>query len=632
MKNIQYIHQPTQVDYAMEYLEKEDIVAVDTETNGLDPITSDVLLLQVGNAYRQYVFDIHKLGESLGRVLTFLSREDIEKVMHNAKFDYSMILSNFGVSMPNVVCTYMGASLLTKGIVNISNGLDACLDKYLNIKVSKEEQKSFVGMKLGEEFTKGQIDYAGADVEHLIRLKEAQQDLLDARGMGELFLLESETTRVCGDLEVNGIFLNKKMWLALAEAAKGEAGKAKDELDEFFKDVCQWDIFGKPVINYNSPTQLQPLLEKITGQKLASTGVRDLERIDHPVIKALLKFRGARKKVTTYGEEFIKKYVHKKTGRLHSDFRQLGTDSGRMASRNPNMQNIPSADAYRHCFRAQGKDYKMISADFSGQELRLLAHISKEREFLFALENNMDLHSYSASLIFGVDYKNFFYFGEDGKKEVMQDDDRIDYEDLGLQEDGTVTDHVGDPIIRPKMKKKYRTPAKSITFGLIYGMGPGKLADTLDISIPEAIQLINKYFKTFPTIKKVLDDFTDQAMKNKYAYSPLDGRRRIFSGVDWDHDGKVAHMKNIAKNQPFQGAGASVTKLAMCRMKEKIDVNNWDAKLINVVHDEILIEVHESIAQEVAETLETEMCKAFNYYAPSVPMVAKAEIADHWVH
>lgn len=120
---------------------------------------------------------------------------------------------------------------------------------------------------------------------------------------------------------------------------------------------------------------------------------------------------------------------------------------------------------------------------------------------------------------------------------------------------------------------------------LIYGMGPGKLADSLSISIGEAKRLMRKYFDTFPTIKDLLDKLEKEAMENKYAYSPLDGRKRIFSGIDWDHGGKVAHMKNIAKNQPFQGAGASVTKLALCRMKKAIDAHNWDAKLILTVHD-----------------------------------------------
>jgi len=116
-------------------------------------------------------------------------------------------------------------------------------------------------------------------------------------------------------------------------------------------------------------------------------------------------------------------------------------------------------------------------------------------------------------------------------------------------------------------------------------MGPGKLSNDLGISLNDAKDLIEKYFTVFPTIKQTLDKVTNDAMKNGYAYSPLDGRRRIFHGVDWDDKGKVAHLKNVAKNQPFQGAGASVTKLALCWMKHEIDENVWDAKIVLVVHD-----------------------------------------------
>jgi len=219
------------------------------------------------------------------------------------------------------------------------------------------------------------------------------------------------------------------------------------------------------------------------------------------------------------------------------------------------------------------------------QELALIAYITEEPRFIEALNSNMDLHSYSASLIFGVDYEEFFYHGEDGKLEAIKEDDRLKLEELSLQKDDKVIDKSGDPLIRPNMKKNYRTPAKSITFGLAYGMGVGKLARDLGISWKEAKTLLNKYFETFPAIKAKLEEITENAMKNKYAFSPLDKRRRIFSGVDWDHDGKVSHLKNISKNQPFQGAGASITKLAMCRMKKEIYENGWDAKLVNVVHD-----------------------------------------------
>jgi len=635
MENIKYIDAPSKVDDALTELHGYPELGFDTETTGLDPLTDKVLLLQVGTPTVQFVFNVHEIGhENTMRVLHLLKQSEVTKVAHNAKFDYTMIKSNYGVDLPNIVCTMIGSMLLTKGIVSADNSLDGCLTKYLGMKMNKAKQKSFIDMKVGDSFTWSQILYAAKDVEMIIPLKNKIVDLLNERGMKQLSELEFETVRVCGDMQLNGIYLDGKKWLALLDDAKAMSKKAKAELDEHVKDHAQLDIFGVPTVNYASPLQLKPLIEKITGKALESTGVRDLERIDHPMVKSLLNFREAHKKVTTYGASFLQKHVHKKTKRVHSNFKQLGTDSGRMSSSSPNMQNIPSAQKYRSCFTNQKPGYKIISADFSGQELRLLAHISQEQAFIKALNENKDLHSYSASLIFGVPYEDFFYYGKDGIREACDDNDSLDPFELSLDsnQNDMVVDNVGDPLIRPEMKKKYRTPCKSITFGLIYGMGASKLADTLKITIAEAKELIGKYFDTFPTIRDLLDRLTQEAMARKYAYSPLDGRRRIFSGIDWDHGGKVAHMKNIAKNQPFQGAGASVTKLALCRMKHRIDSTGWDAKIINVVHDEILIEVLEEQAEEVAKALEEIMKESFNFYAPDIPMVAKAEIANEWRH
>ena len=211
----------------------------------------------------------------------------------------------------------------------------------------------------------------------------------------------------------------------------------------------------------------------------------------------------------------------------------------------------------------------------------------------------MDLHSYSASLIYNIPYDTFF----DDKGKLKDD-----------------------------MKKKYRTPAKSLTFGLIYGIGPMKLSLNLGIEIKEARNLMNKYFATFTYIKKTLDGLTTDAARNKYALSPLDGRRRDLTTFDWDDSRQVAHAFNIAKNLPFQGCGASTTKLAMCRLKRLFDKEKYDAKIINAIHDEILVEVHKDEAEEVAEHVKTAMVGAFNHYAPSVPMEVDPAIAREWVH
>lgn len=367
MKNIIHVNTPEKVDKALKYLERLNKVGFDTEGNGLDPIKNDILLIQLGDKYHQYVFDVHAIGASqTDRVIRYMMNPEIEKIGHYLKYDYSMVKGNYGVSLPNLRCTYVGSALLTKGIMNVENNLAACLNKYLNLFMDKTQQKSFIGLPLGTEFTPEQIEYAGEDVEHLIPLAQNIQGLLNKRGMEELSYLEYETVRVCGDMEVNGIFLHSKMWKDLKQLATDNMHKAMEELDEFFKPHVALDIFGKPTVNYNSPTQLLPLLKKISGEPIEGTGADVLKSGKHPVFKALLKFRKAAKQVSTYGDEFLRKHVHPETGRVHSSFRQLGTDSGRMASRDPNLQNIPSEDVYRACFRAQSPEYRIISADFSG--------------------------------------------------------------------------------------------------------------------------------------------------------------------------------------------------------------------------------------------------------------------------
>ena len=163
-------------------------------------------------------------------------------------------------------------------------------------------------------------------------------------------------------------------------------------------------------------------------------------------------------------------------------------------------------------------------------------------------------------------------------------------------------------------------------------MGPKKLAKSLGITVAEAKKLLDKYFTVFPNIKSKLNEFTTLVRNNKYAWSPLDGRRRDFSSIDWDDNRKVSHAVNAAKNLPFQGGGATITKLAMCNVRREFLNKGYDAELILTVHDELLAEVHESIADECKDIIEREMIDAFNYFAPGIPMKVDAQVGTHWIH
>lgn len=374
----------------------------DTETTGLDPFLDKVILLQLGTKYKQYVFDVFRVGEKrITELLVELNAEDYTFIFHNAKFDLKMLRTNFGVTLNKYICTWVMATLLHKGNKSMGNGLAACLDKYLGIKMDKEQQTTFIGMKLGDTFTQEQINYAALDVAHMDDLNNKLESYLNKRGMGQLSNMENFTVAAMVELELSGVYLDREMWLAVEKKAKGRLDAAREALNGLVvkhSKIVQTDLFNEPMINYGSPKQLQPVLEEILEVPLTGTGEPELAKVNSTIkaervklekalsekedeakskrlkqvktklefIETLLNFREASKKVSTYGRSFLEKYVHPKTGRIHSDFKQLGADTGRMASANPNMQNIPAGKEYRECFRVNDPKYKMVSADFSG--------------------------------------------------------------------------------------------------------------------------------------------------------------------------------------------------------------------------------------------------------------------------
>ncbi|HNW88137.1 MAG TPA: DNA polymerase [Bacteroidales bacterium] len=434
MKNVHYICTSTKFDQALIMLERQKLWAFDTETNTLDPHEGNVLLIQIGDENDQFVFNCFLLQNKIKDLLKFLKNTGCTLIGHNAKFDYEMIKGHYGIDLDTWKDTMLAEQLLNQGKSKVRFNLDAVLEKYLYTNVNKAITTSFADMKYGQDFSEEQINYAAQDVEFLIPLYNKLDSLLSSRSMQNLAALEFGTLVATGDLEYNGIFINKQSWLALQGLAETEAQTIRVKLDTHFNPFCEKDLFGSLSINYNSPKQISPILEKICKMKITSTAdaALSMHEEEYPVIKDLLEYRRAVKKISTYGETFINENVHPVTDRIHSDFMQLGADSGRFASRNPNMNNIPKQQAYRTPFQAQDPDWRIISADFSQQELRLLAHLSREPRFIEALEKNLDLHCYTGSFIYNIPYEKFF--NADGSR-------------------------------NKEMDIKYRNPVKSINFG-----------------------------------------------------------------------------------------------------------------------------------------------------------------------
>lgn len=431
------MHHPIQFNYtfidapgvlyedAIRFLQTEKSIAVDTETTHVDPYLGKILLLSLGNPMRQFVFDIARLEKHLDSIKKILSDPNKLFLLHNAKFDYKFLKHCLNITLEQVYDTMIAEMLLLKGRKTQVFGLDDVVDKYMNIKLNKDIRKTFSEMHYGDKFSVEQIQYSAMDVMFLEYVKRDQEELLLKHGLKKVSDLEMAAIPPTADMELNGIYLDTDKWKLAEEAAKKQRDDARLELDILFIELVGEDMFGQANINYNSPKQLLPALKKLIGTKandLSSTGEADLKEVNHPVIDTLLKYREAEKQVTTYGSKFLDN-IHSVTGRVHSNFAQLYTDTGRYSSNSPNLQNIPALAPYRSAFTARNKDYRIIACDYSGMELRILADLSGEPSWIECFKRNGDLHAENGSVLYGKTIRRKGTLGpsDPGENENLRD-------------------------------------------------------------------------------------------------------------------------------------------------------------------------------------------------------------------
>ncbi len=640
---------------AMKELSLREILALDTETTGLDPHTCNLLLIQLGNESNQYVFDYQALlraGTDMTGLRTILESPRVAKILHNAKFDYKIIKKHMGLALENIACTFILEHILKKGIRQKGFSLADLALRYLNIELDKGMRQTFPDHDLTTGFTAEQIEYSALDVKYLINIFQQQMVLIRRFNMQDLARLECEAVAPTGDMELNGVFVNRSKWLnlyvdsslarsqaqseLLKEFApffpayqaqtrqekiqksigqlrkKAEKATKNDQLALFLEVKAQENIekiaeksIGPSdsfAININSTEQMRALLSLYLGKEVESTVEEQLKKIDNPIIEKVIAYRKASKLCTTYGEEFLRKAVHPKTGRIHTNFNQVRADSGRYSSSDPvNLQNIPNQSKYREAFCVQDPTWKMISTDFSGAELRIMAEVSEDPAWIDAFHKNLDMHSFIASMLF-----------------------KIPYTDI-VDKNNKVRDEY----------KAFRTKAKTLVFGLIYGMGAIRLAPALKVSLNEAKALLNSFWEAFPSIETKLNELVKQAIQKGYAISPLDNRRRYIRTFDFDVNREKSHAANITKNMPFQGACASIMKKALVLIRREALNRGWGDdkfRLLMTIHDEAVIECHESIADAAYEMVDKTMVRAAEYYVKKVPMIADTQIGDHWIH
>ena len=555
-------------------LQGAEAIGLDIETTALSPRDGGVRLLQLATPGETFVVDVFEVGE-LSPLREVLEGGPV-KVGHNLKFDHQFLDALHGISLSPVFDTMLADQVLSGGNYAASYSLEAVAERYLEESLDKSEQRSDWSGSLSE----AQLRYAAHDAAVLLPLRERLAALLEEEELGRISRIEFEAVATIAKMELAGIKLDVARWKELEVTVRERRDRAAERLESFFpppEGVLPLEGLG-PRLNLNSPKQITDAFQTL-GIELSDTKVWTLLKVDHPAAKALLEYRELQKKLGTYLETYPN-FISPKTGRIHANFLQCRVPTGRLACAAPNIQQIPHEDEFRRCFVAED-GYVLVIADYSQIELRILAEVSEDPAFVGAFQRGMDLHRLTAATMYNV-----------SMEEVTKDQ---------------------------------RSAAKRINFGLMYGRGARSLSAQLGTDEERGRQLIDEYFANYPKVQRFLQRTANRAMRDR-TLRTLAGRVRKF-GNDPIADDRGA-MRREAMNFPIQGAASDIAKLALIYVRE--DLDGLDARLINSIHDEFVIECAEHLASEVSEKTQAAMVRAGEDILEKVPVEVEATISREW--
>ncbi|SFV90193.1 DNA polymerase I [hydrothermal vent metagenome] len=578
------------LDAVLEGLTKETPVAFDTETTGLDTKTAEMVgfsfCLDEKRAY--YVPVGHSylgVGEQVGidDAKAALKKLMICRVIgQNLKFDLGLLYNRFVLSEVVPFADTMIMAWLSDPGSKV--GLDALVKKYFNY-----EMKAFKEMvKKGENFSAVSIEeatfYAAEDAWMTFILYQAIKKRMELGSLTHLLKearsVEYPFINVLIHMESLGIKVDQERLTAL----KGELSEALHTLTE------EIYVLAGTEFNIRSTQQLGVVLFQqlgLKGAKKTKTGYSTNEAVlntlkgEHPIIEKILSYREYQKMLSTYVEPLLKLAKSDDKSRIYTSFLQTGTATGRLSSKDPNLQNIPVRSELgrrvRSAFVAK-EGYKLVSIDYSQIELRLLAHFSQDAALLEAFREGIDIHMATAVKLFGE--------------------------------------------AEAKAKRNF---AKSVNFGLLYGMGPKKLSAELGISQSEAKEIISSYFASFPTVKCFLEGIQEQVKIDGFVETVL-GRRRFFDYENANGMQKAAFMRESV-NTVFQGSAADLIKLSMLQIDTMIEDEKLDAHMLLQIHDELIFEIAESEVERIGSRFVHTM---ENIYPLNVPLECSLSVGDNW--
>lgn len=559
------------------------VCAIDTETTGLDPWQDRLRLVQLATPSVTFVIDADAV-DNLQPLLPLLQNSSCIKVFQNAKFDLPFLAQRVAPQRPlgtvfkGLFDTMIAGLLLRESPDGYS--LAALSHFYLDQTIDKTEQRSDWTGPLSES----QIAYAAEDAAILLPLRRVlRQRLIDA-GLVKVAKLEFDLIPIVADMEQAGFFLDLEAWERVWSELRAERDRLDEQVRRSLGAYMPATLFGSEIFNPDSPDQVLDALRGL-GLNVTHTSENELKKYAeaHEPVADLLRYRAAAKAVTAFGDVFPR-YVHKVTGRIHARYQQIGARTGRMSCRDPNVQQVPRRPrSVRACFRApEGR--RLIIADYSQIELRVAAALANDERMLEAYRTGQDLHRLTASLLTGTD--------------------------------------------PDAVTAEQRQAAKAVNFGLLFAMGARGLATYaatqygVNLSLEQAEAFRARFFQAYSGIRRWHDEARRLLEQAKEPLTLRTVSGRLFRA-------ELPCSLSTLLNTPVQGSAADIMKRAMVRVHHAL-ASRCDARIVAVVHDELIVEAAASDAQKALEIVRTEMAKAGADYIKTVPFEADARIVQHW--
>lgn len=574
-KDYELITNNTHLCKILPLLMREKIIAVDTETTGLDPHKHKLRLVQFAIANnRTYIVDCFKCDITL---LQPLLKSKSIKVFHNGKFDLQFFIKHGLEINQSFFDTCIAYQLITAGDRITKYSLKETAIAILNEELDKENQLS----DWEGELTESQLKYAAKDAQILLPLREKLREEIIKADLTEVAKIEFDCILTMALMEFNGMLIDLDKWKNIIKETEIKRAEVEKKLQGLLKIPSdQLELLeNSKSLNLNSTTQLLNAFSH-KGIKLTDTSFNTLSALapDHLEIELLLEYRKLQKLLSSFGENLIAK-INPVTAKLHPTYLQLGASSGRLSCSNPNLQQIPRSKEVRSCFVASPGN-KLVIADYSQIELRIAAEIANDTDMIEAYKRNEDLHKLTASIILNK------------KLEAVTKEDR--------------------------------QIAKSANFGLLYGAGVNGFRSYaqnnygVKLTESEAKNIIDRFFQRYKGLAK----WHKQTKNNNYAGQTqtrtLLNRRRLFSELGVTQ----------ALNTPVQGTGADILKLSLSKLPSAL--TGTKALILATVHDEIILECPENEVEKVAKILSTTMINAGLQVLKNTPIECEASHGDNW--